>query len=77
MDKTLAKFAKFRNPSGKYAGEIIAIKLSPHGFTVAEVRVKSNVIQIDNIATKPLARKLNLDKIVRHQDMVADVAADG
>ena len=33
----------------------IAIKLSPNTFTVPEVRVKSNVIQIENIVTKPLA----------------------
>ena len=76
MVKTLTKFAKFLRPIGKGADEIIAIKLSPHSLTVAEVRVKSNVIHIENIATKPLARTVNLDNIARHQDMVADALRD-
>ena len=76
MVKTLTKFAKFLRPIGKAADEIIAIKLSPHGLTVAEVRVKSNVIHIENIAPKPLARTVNLDNIARHQDIVADALRD-
>ena len=54
----------------------MAVKLNPHVLTVAEVRVKSNVIHIENIATKPLARMLNQDKIARHQDMLADALRD-
>ena len=53
MVKTLTKFAKFVRPIGKGTDEIIAVKLSPHNVTVAEVRVKSNAIHIENIATKP------------------------
>ena len=66
MVKTLSKFAKFLRPIGKGADEIITITLSPHSLTVAEVRVKSNVIHTENIATKPLARAVNLDNIARH-----------
>jgi hypothetical protein len=72
MVKTRTKFAKFLHPIGKDAEEIIAIKLSHQRLIVAEVRVKSNVIQKENIATKTLARTVNLDNIARHQDIVAD-----
>ena len=50
--------------------------LSAHSLTVAEVRAKSNAIHTENIATKPLARRVNLDNIARHQDMVADTLRD-
>ena len=72
MVKTLTKFAKFLRPIGKGTDEIIAVKLSPHTNTVAEVRVKSNAIHIENIAAKPMARTLNLDNLPRQREMVAD-----
>ena len=75
MLKTPTKFAKFPRPLSKGANEINAIKLGTHNLTVAEVRTKSNGIHIENIATKPLARKVNLDNITRHLDKVADFAA--
>jgi len=70
MVKTLTKFAKFLRPIGKGTDEIIAVKLSPHTNTVAEVRVKSNAIHIENIAIKPRARTLNLDNLPRQQEMI-------
>ena len=76
MGKPLTKFAKLLRPIGKGADEIIAITLSPRSLTVAEVRVKSNVIHIENITTKPLARMVNLDNIARHQDMVEEALQD-
>jgi len=72
MVKTLTKSAKFLRPIGKGTDEIIAVKLSPYAITVAETRVKSNAIHIENIVTKPLNRTLNLDNLARQQDMVAD-----
>ena len=66
MVKTLTKFAKFLRPIGKGADEIIGIKLITHSPIVAEVSVKSNAIHIENIATKPLARRANLDSSARH-----------
>ena len=38
--------------------------------------MKSNAIHTENIATKPLARRVNLDNIARHQDMIADALRD-
>jgi hypothetical protein len=38
--------------------------------------VKSNAIHIENITTKPVARKINLDNIARYQDMVVDALRD-
>ena len=76
MVKTFTKFAQFLRPTGKGADEIIAITLSPHNLTVAEVRVKSNAIHRENIATNPLARAVNTDNIARYQDMIADALRD-
>ena len=70
MVKTLTKFAKFLRPIGKGTDEIVAVKLTSHSVTVAEVRVKSNAIHIENIATKPRARTLNLDNLPRQQEMI-------
>ena len=72
MVKTLTKFAKFPRPIDKGTDEIIAVKLGPHTIIVAEVKVKSNGIHIENIAAKPLARTLTLDNLPRQQKMVAD-----
>ena len=77
MIKTHTKFAKLLRPTGKAANELTTIKPTPWSPNVAEVRVKSNAIHSENIATKPLARLVNLDSITRHKNMVADVAADG
>ena len=77
MIKTHTKFAKFSRPTGEAANELTALKLTPQSPNVAEVRVKSNAIHSENIATKPLARMVNLDSITRHKNMVADLAADG
>ena len=76
MVKTHTKFAKFSRPTGKDANIITAIKLSSSGPNVAKARVKSNAIHEENIATKPLARLVNLDSITRHENIVADVAAN-
>ena len=72
MFKTLTKFAKFLRPMGKGGEESIAIKLRHYSLTVAEVRVKSNVIQEENTAIKALARRVNRYNIAWHQDIVAD-----
>jgi hypothetical protein len=69
MVKTLTKLAKFLRPIGKGTDEIIAVRLSSFDITVAEVRVKSNVIHIENIATKPLTRNLNFANLPRQHDM--------
>ena len=76
MVKTLTKLAKFLRPIGKGTDEIIAVKLSSFDITVAEVRVKSNVIHIENIATKPLTRNLNFANLPRQHDMVVDALRD-
>ena len=71
----LTKLAKFPRPADKGATEFTAIEVSSSSLTLAEVRVKSNAIHIENIATKPLACMVNLDSFNLHQIMVANVAA--
>ena len=43
--------------------KIIAIKLNLNSLTVAEVRMKSNVIQIENVVTKPLSVLFTNEKV--------------
>ena len=50
--ETSAKSAKFPHPIGKGTVEFVTAKLMPHKITVAEVRGKSNAIQLENIAKK-------------------------
>ena len=51
MATALTKFASFFRPIGKGSDEVVAIKLHPKAVTVAEVRLNSNVINIDNLAS--------------------------
>ena len=51
MATALTKFASFFRPIGKGSDEVVAIKLHPKAVKVAEVRLNSNVINIDNLAS--------------------------
>ena len=51
MATALTKFASFFRPIGKGSDEVVVIKLHPKAVTVAEVRLNSNVINIDNLAS--------------------------
>ena len=50
--ETPTKSAKFPYPIGKGTVEIDTVTLMPHNIIVAEVRVKSNAIHLENIAKK-------------------------
>ena len=71
MGKMLTKFATFLCSIGKGTEDVIAEETSPPLVRVAEVRVKSNAIHTENIATEPLARTLNLDNLQRQRETVA------
>lgn len=72
MATALTKFASFFRPIGKGSDEVVAIKLHPKAVTVAEVRLNSNVINIDNLASAGLPRQLDMHNLSRSQDMVVD-----
>jgi hypothetical protein len=72
MATALTKFASFFRPICKGSDEVVAIKLHPKAVTLAEVRLNSNVINIDNLASVGLPRQLGIHNLGRSQDMVVD-----
>ena len=72
MAKTLTKLASFFRPLGGGSDDLVAVKLHRRAITVAEIRHNSNVINIDTIASAPLARDLQVARITRQHDMIAD-----
>ena len=52
MVETLTKYAKSKKPIGKGTLEIVTLNPLTHEIIVAEVRVKSNAIHLENIAKK-------------------------
>ena len=73
MARSLTRFASFLRPIGKGSDEIVAVKLHNKALTVAEVRHKSNVINIGQLASVALPRKLDIQNLARQQDMIGDV----
>ena len=73
MARSLTRFASFLRPIGKGSDELVAVKLHNKALTVAEVRHKSNVINIDQLASVALPRKLDIQNLTRQQDMIGDV----
>ena len=72
MAKTLTNLASFLRPLGGGTDVLVAVKLHRRSITVAEVRHNSNVINIDNIASAPLPRPLEPNRLQRQHDMIAD-----
>ena len=72
MAKTLTKLASFFRPLGGGSDDLVAVKLHRRAITVAEIRHNSNVINIDTIASAPLARDLQVARINCQHDMIAD-----
>ena len=73
MARTLTRFASFLKPIGGGADDLLAVKLHNSALTVAEVRHKSNVIKIDQLASAALPRKIEPTNSSRQQDMIGDV----
>lgn len=59
-------------PIGGGTDDLLAVKLHHNALTVAEVRHKSNVIKIDQLASAALPRKLEATNSGRQQDMIRD-----
>ena len=72
MAKTLTKLASFFRPLGGGSDDLVAVKLHRRAITVAEIRHNSNVINIDTIASAPLAHDFRVARITRQHDMIAD-----
>ncbi len=72
MAKTLTRLASFLRSIGKGTDEIVAVKLHAKALTVAEVRHKSNVINIEQLASVALPRNLDTQNLSRQQDMIGD-----
>jgi Tfp pilus assembly protein PilN/Tfp pilus assembly PilM family ATPase len=72
MARTLTRLASMLKPIGGGADDLVAVKLHHNALTVAEVRHKSNVIKIDQLASTALPRKLDTTNSGRQQDMIRD-----
>ncbi len=72
MARTLTRLASMLKPIGGGADDLVAVKLHHNALTVAEVRHKSNVIKIDQLASAALPRKLEATNSGRQQDMIRD-----
>ena len=72
MAKTLTKLASFFRPLGGGSDDLVAVKLHLRVIKVSEIRHNSNVIIIDTIASAPLAHDLQVVRITRQHDMIAD-----
>ena len=72
MARTFTKLANMLKPIGGGADDLLAVKLHHNALTVAEVRHKSNVIKIDQLASAALPRKLEATNSSRQQDMIRD-----
>ena len=72
MARTLTRLASMLKPIGGGADDLVAVKLHHNALTVAEVRHKSNVIKIDQLASAAFPRKLEPINSSRQQDMIRD-----
>ena len=74
MAKTLTKLASFFRPLDGGSDDLVAVKLHLHTIKVAEIRHNSNVINIDTIASAPLAHDLQVARITCQHDMISDIS---
>ena len=73
MARSLTKFASFLRPIGKGSDALVAVKLHSNAVTLAEVRHKSNVINIDQLGSVELLRLFDPQNLTRQQDMIGDI----
>ncbi|MEK9962295.1 MAG: hypothetical protein VXB94_12090, partial [Rhodobiaceae bacterium] len=59
-------------PIGSGTNDLDAVKLHYNAITVAEVRHKSNLIKIDQLASAALPRNIEPTNTTRQQDMIRD-----
>ena len=72
MAKTITKLASFFRPLGGGSDDLVAVKLHLRAIKVSEIRHNSNVINIDTIASAPLAHDLQVARITHQHDIIAD-----
>lgn len=72
MARSLTKLATMLKPIGGGTDDLVAVKLHHNAITVAEVRHKSNVIKIDQLASAALPRNIEPTNTARQQDMIRD-----
>ena len=63
MVKASTNRASFFRFLGGGSDDLVAVKLHRRAIKVAEIRHNSNVINIDNIASAPLARDLQATRL--------------
>jgi hypothetical protein len=63
MEKTSTSLASFFHPHGGGSDDLVAAKHHCREIKVAEIRLNSNVINIENIASAPLARDLQVTRL--------------
>ena len=73
MARSLTKFASFLRPIGKGSDALVAVKLHSNAVTLAEVRHKSNVINIDQLGSVGLPRRFDPQNLARQQDMIGEI----
>ena len=73
MARSLTKSASFLRPIGKGSDELVAVKLHSNAVTLAEVRHKSNVINIDQLGIVGLPRRFDPQNLARQQDMIGEI----
>ena len=73
MARSLTKSASFLRPIGKGSDDLVAGKLHSNAVTLAEVRHKSNVINIDQLGSVGLPRRFDPQNLARQQDMIGEI----
>ncbi|MDA9929835.1 hypothetical protein N9E91_01190 [Alphaproteobacteria bacterium] len=68
MARTFTKIASFLRPIGKGSDDLFAVKIHAKVIFVAEVLHKSNVINIEQLASIALPRKLDVQNLLRQQE---------
>ena len=64
MEKTSTSLASFFRPHGGGSDDLVTVKHHRRDIKVAEIRHNSNVINIENIASTPLARDLQVTRLL-------------
>ena len=72
MARSLTKLATILRPIGGGTDDLVAVKLHHNAITLAEVRHKSNVIKIDQLASATLPHNIEPTNTARQQEMIRD-----
>ena len=73
MARSLAKFASFLTPIGEISDELVTVNLHFNAVKLAEVRHKSNVINVDQLDSVELLGRFDQQNLASQQDMIGDI----